>query len=655
MHATRSKIKQLGERHQHRKDNSILRGAQILRKQLMILEDQQGDDDDELGRPIHDSTTSSPQSHSRQRRQPQYRDHYHHPTEDDDDDSTSSDNDRSRIAMSTVPEESTQESSSLSHVVQEWQTQEKKSAHDDDDNQTENDDDASQTTFTYDTQGDTTFTFDTKGDVSTWAELSPGQKEDKPVDVTHETMDSDENSSGENMLDDLFENLFEDMFDDLFTAIGHGNGNGKPSPPPPPPAPQNEGDTPETTMGRNGSLRTKSQTYIVQRVDDMDECTNDSSYYQDNDTNDYSSYYQDTNTNDSSYYQESSSSLPPPVGGALGCSYLPTGLFGKNTNTPSPRPQLMACRPSPSGIPMYRQWDDGNADSLDLLQDIKNGEEALRKLENSQELYNGVQLVPSPNNKNEFRFPAVQQQQQEAHQENVNEQFEISPCSSHVISPTSPLYLELIRDPAYQHALRAGTVWQSLVSQHVRFPRQWWAPGGPSLGVRDRRSWKYHGRHRIEANAVLNSLVHNRGSPGRILLHIVVRDLMTMQPIQDIAIGCFHPDAREIRSTSAFSPKVQDSRDIWLAVRRRHDELSVTETLLTRKGGNNKDDNSHASPLGVKKNAVHNQNMRAVFGELPPIQTIFLMENDVYEILSQHKNGPLPPSVVLIQQFLRRG
>jgi hypothetical protein len=296
----------------------------------------------------------------------------------------------------------------------------------------------------------------------------------------------------------------------------------------------------------------------------------------------------------------------------------------------------MAGPESPSGFPTLRPWEC-NADSLDLLQDIKNDEEALKELETR-----GCHMNLLLQNKRDFLLPPPIQQQ-------AQEQDEISPCQ-HVVSPNSPLYLDLIGDPAYLHAQRAGNLWQSLVSQHVRFPSKWWnGARGPPLGIGERRSWNYHGRHRIQANDVLNSFVTNRGSAGRILLHIIVRDLMTMQPVHDIAIGCFHPNARGVRASSAFSPEIEDCRDVWLAVRRRNDEISVTETLLKKTSSADAD----ASPLGSRKSAVHNQNMRVVFGELPPMQTIFVMENELYEILSEHKDGALPPAVVLVQQFLR--
>jgi hypothetical protein len=88
-----------------------------------------------------------------------------------------------------------------------------------------------------------------------------------------------------------------------------------------------------------------------------------------------------------------------------------------------------------------------------------------------------------------------------------------------------------------------------------------------------------------------------------------------------------------------------------LAVRRRNVEISVAGTLLKHMSSAN----ANASPLGSRKSAVHNQNMRVGFGELPPMQTIFVMVDELCEILSEHKDGTLPPAVVLVQRFLQQG
>ena len=168
--------------------------------------------------------------------------------------------------------------------------------------------------------------------------------------------------------------------------------------------------------------------------------------------------------------------------------------------------------------------------------------------------------------------------------------------------------------------------------------------------------WHYVGRHRVQENPVLNYLVGNRGSSGRLLLHLVVRDLMTSDPVQDIAIGCFHPNARGVRWTTEHLPDLEDCRDVWMALRRRTEECSVAESLLkpdTANDDGNPETNEAASPLGGK-NAVDNHNMRPVFGDKPPLHTISVMENELYELLvRQDSKGNLPPALVLLQHFLK--
>jgi hypothetical protein len=176
---------------------------------------------------------------------------------------------------------------------------------------------------------------------------------------------------------------------------------------------------------------------------------------------------------------------------------------------------------------------------------------------------------------------------------------------------------------------------------------------GVAVAEHGRMMWDYVGRHRVQENHHLNDLVRNRGSAGRLLLHIVVRDIMTGIPIQDIAVGCFHPSARGVRTSSAFDPSLEGCRDIWLALRRRVDDISVIESLLKRNEDDaNIDDNISESPLGGK-HAVDNTNMRAVFGETPPVNTIFVAESEVYELFSNQLDGHTPPASILLQHFLK--
>jgi hypothetical protein len=175
----------------------------------------------------------------------------------------------------------------------------------------------------------------------------------------------------------------------------------------------------------------------------------------------------------------------------------------------------------------------------------------------------------------------------------------------------------------------------------------------------ERRPWNYLGRHRVRSNAYLKGRIPNRGSAGRLLLHLVVRDIMTLAPVLDISIGCFDPNARGVRKTVSLDPALEDCRDIWLAIRRRGDDISVIESLLKHNGrlqqqqqqDDEEDDANNGSPLGAK-HAVHNGNMRAVFGETAPAQTVFALESELYELFSRHLDGRMPPAAVLLQHYL---
>eukprot|EP00536_Pseudo-nitzschia_multiseries_P004533 jgi/Psemu1/323515/estExt_fgenesh1_pg.C_750027 len=246
-----------------------------------------------------------------------------------------------------------------------------------------------------------------------------------------------------------------------------------------------------------------------------------------------------------------------------------------------------------------------------------------------------------------------------------------------MVSPRSPEHDRLLEDPAYRHALRAGTLWQSLCSQHVRFPATWWdgkEPAGPPLGCARKFPWSYLGRHRVQADCKLNVLIGNRGSSGRILLHLVVRDVVSGEPIEDIACGCYHPNARGVRRTKDYDPRAEDCRDVWIAHRRRShkkaathdddddgdeddkdDEYSQTtiESILRHQNKGRVD----VSPLGPhggnSRSSVTNQNLKAVFGSKPPVYTVFCLESELYELFQSRLDGSIPASVALLRHYLR--
>lgn len=218
-----------------------------------------------------------------------------------------------------------------------------------------------------------------------------------------------------------------------------------------------------------------------------------------------------------------------------------------------------------------------------------------------------------------------------------------------ILSPGSERYNRLQEaDEAFRHAMNAGSLWQSIVGQHVRFPQEWWqgrgycrtAPLGCNGRIAAIRKWVYYDRHRIKGDIFLNEFVPTRDSPGRLLLHIVVQDFMTARAVLDIAVGTFHPNAKSVRTTETANKRVDDCRDVWMATRLRTEEgISVIDPrFLSGIMGE-----SQASPLGGSTRRIGNHNVRSIYGESPPIRTMFVAESTIYEILAgvnQNQNGP---------------
>lgn len=241
---------------------------------------------------------------------------------------------------------------------------------------------------------------------------------------------------------------------------------------------------------------------------------------------------------------------------------------------------------------------------------------------------------------------------------------------------TSFLREELEKDPAYRHALKAGTLWQSLIGQHVKLPALWFdgeEPARPYLGCEDplkRNKWSYFGRHRVAGEPKLNSLVKNSRSSGKLLLHIICRDSETFEPTEDIVVGVFHPNADGIRDEmySFDQQRHEDYRDVWIGHRSRsvpHNGRRVATRIesLLRYLNKNK---VHKSPLGDRRNGksvspsskrcVDNNNMNSVFGSRAPRHTIFVPEESLHSLLmlKLNTNAPSPPpSVILLRNFLR--
>ena len=271
------------------------------------------------------------------------------------------------------------------------------------------------------------------------------------------------------------------------------------------------------------------------------------------------------------------------------------------------------------------------------------------------------------------------QQQQQKQQIQRHQHHRVTTTSSFVTAASTPfetmlssnssLVDKLSKDPAYQHALKAGTLWQSLTSQHVRFPAHWWdgkLPIGPPLGSIKKRPWSYVGRHRVKGDPKLHRLIGNRSSSGRILLHLLVKDAISGVVTEDICCGVYHPNARGIRTTTNYDQALEDCRDVWLAHRRRavNDDdnssnnnsndatwMTTLESLLIHQNKGR----IHPSPLGAQggKHIITNQNMRTVFGSKPPVYTIFCTESELYELFQNQLDGSIPASVVLLRRYLQ--
>jgi hypothetical protein len=526
--------------HQSGDDSSILRGAEILRRQILQLDDSLDDDEALLLGPGHCFSNDAIQ-----------RMDYLEPQDEDDDEdgsSQSSSDDWSDPWRGTNNTRSLHdqqgEQQAIIPLTASWGEEEE-------------------------AEEKTAFGFPAEEDAGLWAHLSDSE---------------------------------DDEDDDNTVLLLERAKQQQQQPPPPPPPPRVSPDnSPEIFIGRNGTLRTKvEETYIVQRVDGMDTSTFDSSF-------------------------DDGSLLHLIHLGSDERSYLPGGLVPvlDTSRTSSGSPFILTRKFEDRSFPT-----DSHSHALDLLTDLAQSEEAEEKEETAY-------LLKATKRDRNARMMALPK--------------EPSPCD-HIVPPKTPQYEALMKDPGFLHAQRAGTLWQSLVSQHVRFSSKWWnGARSPPMGVAERRLWNYAGRHRVKENHFLNGFVRNRGSAGRLLLHVIVRDIMTGIPIQDIAIGCFHPNARGVRMSSAFDPSLEDCRDIWVALRQRVDDISVIESLLKR---NEDDDNISESPLGGK-HAVDNTNMRAVFGETPPVNTVFVAESEVYELFSHHLDGHTPPAAMLLQQFLK--
>lgn len=164
--------------------------------------------------------------------------------------------------------------------------------------------------------------------------------------------------------------------------------------------------------------------------------------------------------------------------------------------------------------------------------------------------------------------------------------------------------------------------------------------------------WCYYGRQTVRNNSILNQLIKNRTSAGRLLLHVIVQDIITRQAVQDIAVGCFHPNAKGVRKTARAERVEESSRELWIATRKRaRNYVSSIDRLLSNQSSWGESGYSK-SPLGPEAR-VTNHNVRAIFGETPPLETLFVSESELYERLVERTGGNnVPLSLTILQEFV---
>jgi hypothetical protein len=160
------------------------------------------------------------------------------------------------------------------------------------------------------------------------------------------------------------------------------------------------------------------------------------------------------------------------------------------------------------------------------------------------------------------------------------------------------------------------------------------APAAPDA------KWEYFGRTTVNGSRHLNRLVPNRGKPGRLLLHMVV--LEEGRPVADAAVGVYHPSARGIRPGESSARDLDRARTLWIALRKRSAscallELPHMQDLFPERG---------RTPLENRKR-ITNQNMRAVYGDQAPLETLFVPQQELELRLARPD-----PILALVREFV---
>lgn len=217
-------------------------------------------------------------------------------------------------------------------------------------------------------------------------------------------------------------------------------------------------------------------------------------------------------------------------------------------------------------------------------------------------------------------------------------------------SPLSVEYDMMLHDPAFCHARGAGLLWQSIVGQQVRFPTRWWnGARGPPMGIipdaegdaqDSEAKWEYFGIDSVANSRQLNRLVPNRSKPGRLLLHMIV--LQLGRPVADVVVGMYHPNARGVRAGKESSRELERSRTLYLAIRKR----TTSCKLLELKQLAAKFPDRSKTPLESNRR-ITNQNIRAVYGEEAPLETLFVPQQELETRLAQPRSA-----LALVQEFV---
>jgi len=205
----------------------------------------------------------------------------------------------------------------------------------------------------------------------------------------------------------------------------------------------------------------------------------------------------------------------------------------------------------------------------------------------------------------------------------------------------------LDKDDAYKHTRCAGLLWQSLVGEFVRFPKEWF--GGKSrvpLDIDIKSPWKYVCRESYTDHPSLLSIIKHHTSRGRLLLHVMIVDSSAC--IMDIVIGCYHPLPQDkVTSTCRY---------LWMAIRHRSSQINhPIESLISP----NIDDSMISPIIGGTKKDVNNSNIRSIFGDKPPLHTVRIPQSTLMDVLRSkycihESKSKITPAMTLLCEFVHR-